>query len=124
MKPVRAVIDTNVLVSALLNEDGKPAQVIKKVYNGEIYPVTSNDVFMEYEEVLNRPGFKFASDEIKIILEFFRKTVFTAKKPDFKTMNIPHDDAYFAAAAKQGLSEYIITGNKKHFSGISGEKFI
>lgn len=50
-----AVIDTNVLVSALLSSknDTATVQVIQKLITGEIIPVYSNVIVKEYREVLS-----------------------------------------------------------------------
>lgn len=51
-----AVVDTNVLVSALLSskEDTATVQVIGKVLTGEIIPVYSSVIIKEYREVLEK----------------------------------------------------------------------
>ena len=55
-----AVIDTNVLVSALLSshEDAATVQVVGKLFSGEITPLFSEDILAEYNEVLRRKKFK------------------------------------------------------------------
>jgi hypothetical protein len=40
-KPVRVVIDTNVLVSGLISRSGPPARIVNAVLRGEIVPVMS-----------------------------------------------------------------------------------
>lgn len=57
-----AVIDTNVLVSALLSSKDNTAtvQVLGKVIIGEIIPVYSNVITKEYREVLSRKKFGFS----------------------------------------------------------------
>mgnify|MGYP002730100083 FL=1 len=56
-----AVIDTNILVSALLSKhaDSATVKVIEKLFDGEIIPVYSNEITNEYREVLHRKKFKF-----------------------------------------------------------------
>lgn len=56
-----AVIDTNVLVSALLSprDDSATVRVIEKVLAGEIIPIYSNDISHEYRDVLSRKKFNF-----------------------------------------------------------------
>ncbi len=51
-----AVIDTNVLVSALLSskDDAATVQVVSKLLGGEIIPIYSNYIIREYREVLSR----------------------------------------------------------------------
>ena len=54
-----AVIDTNVLVSALLRWDSVPGQVVQQTYAHEIIPVFNDSILQEYEEVLSRKKFHF-----------------------------------------------------------------
>ena len=65
-----AVIDTNVLVSALLSskDDTATVQVLGKVITGEIIPVYSNVITKEYREVLSRKKFGFSGDLIEYLM--------------------------------------------------------
>ena len=56
-----AVIDTNVLVSAMLskNNDSATVQVVGKVLSREITPVFSLEILKEYREVLSRKSLIF-----------------------------------------------------------------
>ena len=49
-----AVIDTNVLVSALLKWDSIPSLVVEKIVTGKVIPVLSEEIMNEYTEVLHR----------------------------------------------------------------------
>jgi len=57
---IRAVIDTNVLVSALISPSGNEALVLLAVRQALITPCFSQDIVREYTEVLARPKFSFA----------------------------------------------------------------
>ena len=57
-----AVIDTNVLVSALLNFRSNPGQVLLSVFNGETVPLVNDEILAEYREVLARKKFRFPPD--------------------------------------------------------------
>ena len=61
-----AVIDTNVLVSALLSgkDDAATVQILGKVLSSEVIPVYSNVITKEYREVLSRKKFGFSGDMI------------------------------------------------------------
>lgn len=61
---VYAVIDTNVLVSALfsVHSDSATVIIIDKVSDGTIVPLYNSEIFEEYRDVLSRPKFKFPSD--------------------------------------------------------------
>jgi putative PIN family toxin of toxin-antitoxin system len=52
---IRVVIDTNVLVSALLTSGGLPEAVIDLAISGEVQWFASESVLAEYEDVLKRP---------------------------------------------------------------------
>lgn len=64
------VIDTNVLVSALLSkhEDASTVQIINAVFSGKIIPVFNNEILAEYDTVLHRPKFKFPDKDIHNLL--------------------------------------------------------
>ena len=61
-----AVIDTNVLVSALLSshEDAATVQAVGKLCSGEITPLFSKDILAEYNEMLRRKKFHFSEELI------------------------------------------------------------
>ena len=52
-----AVIDTNVLVSAMLKWDSVPGNILELAFDGLIIPVLNDDIIKEYREVLSRPKF-------------------------------------------------------------------
>ena len=54
-----AVIDTNVLVSAMLRWDSVPGCVLEHAFVGDIIPLLNEQVLKEYMEVLRRPKFQF-----------------------------------------------------------------
>ena len=57
MTKLYAVIDTNVLVSALLRWDSLPGAVMEQALMGGIIPVLSDEIIEEYREVLARKKF-------------------------------------------------------------------
>ena len=65
-----AVIDTNVLVSALLSSfpDVATVQVVGKMLDGEIIPLFSDEIMKEYNEVLRRKKFHFSEKNILMLL--------------------------------------------------------
>lgn len=52
---IRVVLDTNIVVSALLQPLGPPAQVFVLATNGAIQLCMSGNVYAEYEDVIRRP---------------------------------------------------------------------
>lgn len=59
-----AVIDTNVLVSALLKHNFIPGHIVELAFNGTIIPVLNEDIRREYKTVLKRPKFHLTEDII------------------------------------------------------------
>ena len=55
MKTYYAVIDTNVLVSAMLNRSSAPGEIIRYLLDGNIVPVLHVQIIEEYIDVLSRP---------------------------------------------------------------------
>lgn len=52
---LKIVLDTNVLVSALINPHGKPAQILNYVFENKIRLFTSPSIIEELERVLSYP---------------------------------------------------------------------
>ena len=63
------VIDTNVLVSALLKWDSVPGAVLEQSLVGSLIPVLSGPILSEYTEVLHRKKFPFQEEDIRILLD-------------------------------------------------------
>lgn len=114
-----AVIDTNVLVSALLSnsEDAATVQVVIRMLGGEITPVYSNAIMDEYCKVLRRKKFGFSSDVVNHLLSALAKFGLLVEPmstgmilPDMKDLPF-----YEVVLDKQEDGAYLVTGNLKHF---------
>lgn len=114
-----AVIDTNVLVSAMLKFSSIPGQIIKKALIGEIVPILCEEILNEYRQVLERPKFKFDKNNVNIVIDgIIDKSIFV----DAATLkvNIPDPkDIVFYETVIEGNNKfgtvYLVTGNIKHF---------
>lgn len=121
---MRAVIDTNILVSALLTSGGVSAQLIAAIRNQSLIPVVSQDILAEYAEVLNRSRFGFAIDRIAGLLEDMKGLATFLKPQPVSLQDLPDpDDAPFIAAALTAGCT-IITGNGKHFPPTTGVEIL
>lgn len=114
-----AVIDTNVLVSALLSENDRSAtvEVVERIFRGEIVPVYSLYIENEYKEVLSRKKFGFPSESVSILLSAIEKYGLYVEAaatgiilPDMK--DVPF---YEVVLEMRDESAYLVTGNIKHF---------
>lgn len=113
-----AVIDTNVIVSALLNPDSIPGSVLKYALSGIIVPLVNDEIIKEYKEVLCREQFGFNKEDIDIVLsEIVEKAIFLQRTTTTEVF-IDKSDIVFYEIALTGNSKtfsYLITGNLKHF---------
>lgn len=116
---VYAVIDTNVLVSALLtsSSSSNPFIILKAIYNKNIVPIFNDTILLEYKEVLMRPKFHLSPRQVELVLNFIVsngipkvpvQTDITIDFPDIK-------DIVFYEVRMAVDDSYLITGNKKHF---------
>jgi putative PIN family toxin of toxin-antitoxin system len=114
-----AVIDTNVLVSALLSshDDAATVLVVGKLFSGEIIPLFSDEIMKEYNEVLRRKKFHFSEEAVCMLLQTVEKygehvvpTPTGELLPD--TKDLPF---YEVVVEKQEDNAYLVTGNMKHF---------
>ena len=70
---IRAVVDTNVLVSGLLSPLGNEALIILAIHQGRLCPCFTEVIVAEYTEVLARPKFSFPPDEVAALIAMFRR---------------------------------------------------
>ena len=115
-----AVIDTNVLVSALLSKHADTATVllVDRMIRGELIPLFSADTISEYREVLCRKKFKFESTLIEALLLFISNFGLMLEPsdtgeilPDMKDLPF-----YEVVMEKRKTDDaYLVTGNQKHF---------
>jgi len=112
----RLVLDTNLLVSALLTPQGAPAQVLAlTISDPDIQLCVSADIFAEYEEVLGRPVFRRSSYEIDGVLGTIRESAFWVKPSETAAACSDPDDNIFLECAQAAEAHYLVTGNVKHF---------
>ena len=126
---MRIVLDTNVLVSALRNEDGSPALVVDIILTGAIKLVYSGGILAEYREVVARPRLQLdpamaqeLCDELAALGEEvdpadIHKSPLSILMPPPGHFPDP-DDAMFVAVALLGDADAIVTGNAKHFTKV------
>jgi uncharacterized protein len=119
---IRAVVDTNVFVSALLSPLGNEAFIVLAVQQGLIKPYFSDDMLEEYVKVLARPKFSFPSDEIQALISLIRGRgeQVSLSHPLILHSPDPDDDKFLACAVTASV-DFIVTGNKRHFPpGVCG----
>jgi len=111
--PIRAVIDTNVMVSALLF-GGKPGKIRDLWVSGRLVPLVSSESFEEFTKVLAYPKFRLSQAEISSIVEgelLPYAAVVDVTVDAAGTCRDSHDDKFLALAVS-GEALYLVTGDK------------
>lgn len=113
---IPVVIDTNVLISGLLQPQGLPAQVLLVTIAGPAARLcVSGDIYAEYEEVIRRPRFKRSESEIADTLRAIREMGIWVKPSHKVRACTDPDDDVFLECAQAARAHYLVTGNVKDF---------
>ena len=118
------MVDTNVLVSAVLSPDGAAREVLRRCLTGHARPLLSNALFLEYEDVLAREEL-FAASSISskdrvALLEAVLSICEWVSISFLWRPNLPDEsDNHLIELAVAGNAESIITGNTKDI--VAGE---
>lgn len=108
------VLDTNILVSALLSPFGPPARVLDLVLSGEFRVAFDDRLLAEYREVLARPTFGFAPEETDPVLAYLESDgERVTARPLACQLPDPDDLPFLEVAAEAGAT--LITGNTAHY---------
>lgn len=114
---MRIVLDTNVIVSALLNPSGAPAAVLNMLLRESVTLLLDNRILFEYSDVLRRNKFRFPTYAIDVLLDFIRAFAqFVVAAPTAIKLQ-DEDDRPFYEVALSGGADYLVTGNRRHFPG-------
>jgi putative PIN family toxin of toxin-antitoxin system len=112
---MRVVLDTNVIVSGMINVSGTPAQIINLLVNGRITLLYDSRMLKEYEEVLGRKKFGFKKSHVAPVLDYIKNEgEYVAAEPTTRTF-VDADDKIFFEVAKTGRARCLVTGNKDHY---------
>lgn len=114
---IYAVIDTNVIVSALLSRhhDSATVKILDYLYDRVIVPVYNNEIIEEYVAVLKRPKFNFSEETICAVIEAIRKGGIDSKRITSNEQLPDTKDIVFYEVALANESSFLVTGNIKHF---------
>ncbi|MCL2139754.1 MAG: putative toxin-antitoxin system toxin component, PIN family, partial [Treponema sp.] len=112
---MKVVIDTNVLVSALLSTNGIPAKILALVLNGKLKILYDNRIIFEYGDVLSRKEFEFDREMTDELLTYVKND---GEYINAEFIQLPFNDEAdrkFYEVYKSSEAQYLITGNIKHF---------
>lgn len=113
MTVLLVVIDTNILVSALLSSFGPPARILDLVLSGTLRPVFDDRILAEWREVLLRPRFGFHPADVEALLRYLEQHGLRAAASVVAQLPDPDGAPFLEVAAT--CSATLITGNVRHY---------
>ena len=109
---MKVVLDTNVVVSGLLQPKGNPAQALALALAGAVEVCYDHRVLAEYAEVLARPKFKFDPHRVRDVLTKLKADGLAVDATMVRDLDLPDpDDEPFLGVALAGQVDYLVTGN-------------
>lgn len=114
---IHAVIDTNVIVSALLthNIESATVKVVEAFLMDKIIPLYNADIINEYRDVLGRAKFRFTPRIIDYYINAIHEKGISAERILSGEFFPDPNDAVFYEVALSKEDAYLVTGNTKHF---------
>ncbi len=107
---VRAVIDTNVLVSALTS-DGKPRRLVLRLLEAHVV-IVSPRMLAELGDVLARDKFSVKDSQInRFVSSLVRTCRIVSDNLRFKVVSEDPDDDVVLNVAYTGKADYLVTGD-------------
>lgn len=119
---MQIVLDTNVLVSGLLNRRGPPGQIVDLILVERVNLIVDDRILTEYANVLARPRLMISPAEAHSTLAFI---AVKSSRVNAAPLNLSPNkvldpkDLPFAEIAVAGNAEVLVTGNAKHFAFLS-----
>ena len=117
---IRAVLDTNVYVAALLSRSGSPARLVRALADGVYDAVVCPGLLAELEAVLARPKIaaRVTSDDARDYIEWLKRVALVEPDPvDVAGISPDPDDDYLIALARESGARVIISGDM-HLLGL------
>lgn len=112
---MRIVLDTNVVVSALLSGGGTADLALQLVLQGEAILLADSRILAEYDELTARPRFGFADAEVRVFLDVLAGVAEPVVARPLRLALPDPDDRMFVEVAVAGGADAIVTGNPKRF---------
>ena len=114
---IYAVIDTNVLVSALIthNPEAATAKVVRHLLERDFIPMYDEDIIAEYADVLHRTKFPILSETADALISHIIENGVEASRINFEEPMPDEDDRVFLEVALSKEDSFLVTGNQKHY---------
>lgn len=111
---MRLILDTDVLVAAMLAPDGPPHLLLDGFLNDRFTLITSDVQLEEFSRVTRYPGIRsrsHRSEAGRMVNALRSLAVLLDQPPTARVSRDPYDD-YLFALAKAGDADYLVTGDK------------
>jgi len=114
---IYAVIDTNVLVSALItkNPEAATAKVVRLLLEQDFIPLYDADIIEEYEDVLHRSKFPILKETAEALISFIIENGIESSRVNFAESMPDEDDRVFYEVSLSQEDSFLVTGNLKHY---------
>jgi putative PIN family toxin of toxin-antitoxin system len=111
---MRVVLDTNVLLSALVFPGSKPDQVLQRVRGGEVELFLSSFILAELERIL-RDKFRFTKRQTDERVTVIRRMAALVEPTErIALVTAKDDDNRILESAMAAHADYLVTGDKEH----------
>jgi uncharacterized protein len=121
---MRVVVDTNVLVSGVMNPHGSPGRVVDAIVSQTIRVLYDDRILLEYRAVLLRPFFGFRPSDVNALVEFIRSSGEHITAGPIDLILPDPTDLPFLEVAIAGAAEALVTGNLRHFQPVRGRQSV
>ena len=114
---IKAVIDTNVIVSAYItkNLEAATSKVLEAVMKNKLTPIYNDQILNEYTEVLHRKKFGIPEHLIKWVIDKIITNGVRGERVISDEFFPDPKDVVFYEVALSKEDAYLVTGNTKHF---------
>ena len=114
---IYAVIDTNVLVSALItkNPEAATATVVRLLLDNGFVLLYDADIIAEYEDVLHRSKFPILPEVADALISYIVEHGVEASRVNFDESMPDEDDRVFYEVTLSKEDSFLVTGNLKHY---------
>jgi putative PIN family toxin of toxin-antitoxin system len=115
MIPLRLVIDTNVVVSAVLKPDGLQRTVFLLATAKPARWYVTDPIMEEYAAVLARPELKIRRSLRLQVMQLIKNHTYSVTPSRLPQVTTDPDDNIFLECADAARADYLVTGNQRHF---------
>jgi putative PIN family toxin of toxin-antitoxin system len=115
MLPLKLVLDTNVVVSALLKPKGLERAVLDLALASPAQLFLSTEIFAEYRATLAKPKLKLDPAHVASVLRLIRSRSKHSTPSQRLTVCRDPDDNKFLECAEHAAADFLVTGNLRHF---------